>query len=225
MLDKTRYLRLLLHEDVNMAQRDPNAAHEVYKGWYYSGHAPHRDTPGSLQFITFRLADSLPRSTLRELKREASREPAAQRQIFRRQRIEQWLDAGMGCCVLAHEEMAAVMAETLAFHAGRRYELLAWCVMPNHVHVLIEPRYNLGRIVQGWKSVTTRWMLLNNESLGLEVPSRTLWMRDYWDRYIRDEAHLRVAIHYIHANPVKAGLCAEACQWRWSSAWDGRKEA
>lgn len=62
-------------------------------------------------------------------------------------------------------------------------------------------------------------MLENNERLGLGVPGRSLWMRDYWDRFIRDEQHLETAIHYIHQNPVKAGLCQSAETWRWSSAF------
>lgn len=145
--------------------------------------------------------------------------PEPQQQRYKRQKIERWLDAGLGCCALAHPGMAAVMRDTLIYQNGRRYHLFAWCIMPNHVHVLIEPAYSLPRIVQGWKSYSTRWMLENNERLGLGVPGRSLWMRDYWDRFIRDERHLETAIHYIHQNPVKAGLCQAAEEWRWSSAF------
>lgn len=56
------------------------------------------------------------------------------------------------------------------------------------------------------------------KSLGLGE-SRHVWMREYWDRYIRDEHHLKMAIEYIHENPVKACLCTVAKAWRWSSAW------
>lgn len=191
---------------------------ELYKGWYQSGAAPHRDLPHSLQFITFRLADSLPQRLLRDLEREACRLPEPQRTSFKRRRLEEWLDAGYGCCVLSRPEMAAVVEDALRYHHGRRYRLMAWCIMPNHLHVLIERHYSLPRIVQTWKSMTTRWMLLNNQSLALGVPGRSLWVRDYWDRYIRDEKHFNAAVHYIHENPVKAGLCPAADEWRWSSA-------
>jgi len=100
-----------------------------------------------------------------------------------------------------------------------RYRVIAWCVMPNHVHVLIEPRHPIAKIVQGWKSFTARWALARNEELKLGIPdSRQLWMRDYWDRYIRDERHLVNVIDYFHNNPVKAGLCRQPEEWRWSSA-------
>ena len=190
-----------------------------WKGWYYSGSAPHWEVPAAYQFITFRLADSLPQSLLRQLLREAHSMPAVQQDRFRRRSIEGWLDAGLGCCALAHCQMAGVVRDALLHHDGHRYRLIAWCIMPNHVHVLIEPLYSLSRIVQTWKSMTTRWMLLHNERLGLGVPGRTLWMRDYWDRVIRDEQHFKTAVHYIHQNPVKAGLCTSAERWRWSSAY------
>jgi REP element-mobilizing transposase RayT len=53
---------------------------------------------------------------------------------------------------------------------------------------------------------------------GLGVPGKSLWMREYWDRFIRNEQHLMSVIEYIHNNPVKAGLCNVVGQWRWSSA-------
>src|SRR5262249_8572142 len=90
--------------------------------------------------------------------------------------------------------------------------------MPNHVHVLIKPRASLPKIVQSWKSYTGRWAIARNAELGLGVPGRAFWMRDYWDRYIRDERHFQRVVDYIHWNPVKAGLCRESHDWPWSSA-------
>ena len=60
--------------------------------------------------------------------------------------------------------------------------------------------------------------MARNAELELGVPGKEFWMREYWDRYMRDERHLRAAISYTHENPVKAGLCGEAREWRWSSA-------
>jgi hypothetical protein len=44
------------------------------------------------------------------------------------------------------------------------------------------------------------------------------WQDDYFDRYIRDEAHYRRVVRYIENNPVKAGLVRTAAEWPWSSA-------
>ena len=96
--------------------------------------------------------------------------------------------------------------------------------MPNHVHVLVEPKQIWGKIVQSWKSYTGRWAMERNAKLVLGVPGKRFWMREYWDRYIRNEDHLRTVIDYIHRNPVTAGLCLLPEQWRWSSAYAGSAE-
>ena len=124
----------------------------------------------------------------------------------------------MGCCALGHPALAREVRNALLHFDGQRSRLLAWCIMPNHGHVLIEPLVPLATIVQGWKSVTARWALARNDSLGLAIPDpHRLWMREYWDRYIRDERHLSRVIDYIRENPVKAGLCQKAGDLAWSS--------
>ncbi len=186
---------------------------------YTRGYLPHYDSNYIHQFITFRLADSLPQTKLRQLEQELQVYPIDRQDVERRKQIEAWLDAGMGCCALRHPKMAAVMAETLLKFDGDRYQLCAWCVMPNHVHGLIRPDASLARIVQSWKSYTGRWAFAHNAELGLGVPGKALWMREYWDRYIRDDHHYRSVVEYIHNNPVQAGLCEQPGDWKWSSAY------
>lgn len=186
--------------------------------WRSRGYLPHRDSLTVLQSITFRLADSLAREYLERLESELANLAQWDRDVARRRWIERWLDAGSGCCALRHPALAGVMQETLLKWDGERYRLLAWCIMPNHVHVLIEPQTDLARIVQSWKSYTGRWALARNAELGLGIPPPHLWRREYWDRYIRDESHLVAVREYIHANPVKAGLCRRPEDWPWSSA-------
>ena len=212
-------------EDVGGPQRERKEADGdvgVPREWYSRGYLPHRDRNGLVQGVTFRLADSLPRKRLAQLEEELKGVPEDRRGAERRRRIEQWLDAGMGCCALGCPAVARMVEESLLHFDKERYRLLAWCVMPNHVHVLVEPVVELARIVQGWKSVTSRWALARNEEMGLGIPDvRQFWMREYFDRYMRDEEHLGRSVEYIHNNPVKAGLCARAEEWRWSSAWKG----
>ena len=202
---------------------------------------PHYDNYEMLQSVTFRLADSLPQNVLRNLELELNGKCADDNELEKNKRIEieKWLDSGKGCCALANSKMAAVMQDALLKFDGERYDLIAWCIMPNHVHVLINQKYPLGRIVQSWKSYTGRYGLKHNAELELGVPgggglkhnaelelgvpgrgggTGRFWMREYWDRYIRDERHLYSVIEYIQNNPVKAGLCKTACDWQWSSA-------
>src|SRR5205085_5858760 len=95
------------------------------------------------------------------------------------------------------------------------YSLIAWCVMPTHVHVLVELRSNerLERVAHSWKSYTAK---LANRILRRRG---SFWAPEYFDRYMRDDQHLATTLAYIEANPVKAGLCKNPSDWRFSSAW------
>jgi len=187
--------------------------------WYSRGYLPHRDRARLLQSITFRLADSLAQSELKHLEQKLLLLPEIRRDVEKRKAIEQWLDAGMGCCALGNAEAADYVQKSLLHFDGDRYRILAWVIMPNHVHVLIDPAEPISKTIQGWKSFTARWLLKHNERLGLGIPDpHHVWMREYWDRFIRDDGHLKATIDYIHRNPVKAGLCREPGEWRWSSA-------
>lgn len=110
---------------------------------WHARNLPHRNRTGLVQFITFRLADSLPQEVLRKVEEELKRLPDGEKKIQKRKRYEKYLDAGYGCCALNHHEMAQVVLEALKYHDGERYDLLAWSIMPNHVHVLIKTRTDL----------------------------------------------------------------------------------
>src|SRR5262249_8435918 len=97
---------------------------------------------------------------------------------------------------------------------GARYRLIAWVIMPNHVHVLIESFAGipLVQVVQSWKSCTA------NQANRILRRTGPFWQPDYFDRAIRDERHFLRAIQYIHETPVKAGLAAVPEDYPYSSA-------
>ena len=179
---------------------------------------PHIDSPELIQLITFRLNDALPAPVQRELRlRHEIEEPSVPIEVA----IDSSLDEGYGECVLASPEAASILESTLLHGHGDAYTLLAWIIMPNHVHALVHiaPRSTLSDVVQSWKSVTAHRI---NRRLGR---SGKLWQQDYFDRYMRDGRHIGRTIDYIHDNPVKAGLCNRPDTWRFSSAhpskgWD-----
>ncbi len=193
--------------------------------WYSRGYLPHCDRTGLLQSITFRLADSLPQEVLKQLELEVACEAEDRRELHRRKLIEKHMDFGLGCCALKHPEVADIVQNAFLTFDGVKYRLIAWRIMPNHVHLLIEHLIELKKIVQSWKSFTGRWVMRRNAELELGVPGKSLWMREYWYRYIRNEEHLHNVIEYIHQNPVKARLCQFPESWRWSSAWERRAPA
>lgn len=176
--------------------------------WYRPRHLPLFDAATVTQAITYRLSDSLPRHIVERLAEELAPEAGPRY----RARIETYLDTGHGSGCLIDPVITTDIIDTWHRFAGDRYLLHAWCVMPNHVHVLMTPLpgYPLGAIIQSWKSRTGKRIRRRN---GLVA-----WQRDYWDRYIRDEFHYHQMVAYIHENPVKAGLVPNAVAWPWSSA-------
>lgn len=174
------------------------------KGWYSRGYLPHFDSPEIVQFVTFRLGDSLPKAVAQAL-------AALPDNLLQ---TDHKLDAGLGACWSGRPDIAELVETALLHFDGGRYCLLAWCIMPNHVHMVVEPSAAnpLDEIVNSWKSYTAHQA---NRALRR---SGVFWHRDYFDRYIRDEGRLNRTIDYVENNPVKAGLALKPAEWRWSSA-------
>ena len=184
--------------------------------WHCRGKFPHREYK-LLQFISYRLYDSVPQKVIEAWKEELkvtemtmSNDPRVE---ILRKRIDKYEDAGYGQCFLQDPRIASMIQENLFHFNGVRYNVLNWCIMPNHVHVLIEVKegWTLSTIMHGWRSYTAHQA---NKILGR---TGDFWMDEYFDRYIRDEKHLETVINYIDNNPVKAGLIEEGQFWPWSS--------
>ncbi len=191
-------------------------------GWHSRGYLPHFESSEATQHVTFHLADSLPQTVLLRLEAELKTLPAEKRDLERRKRVDAWIDAGHGSCLLRNPALAAMVQESLLTFDSRRYRLLAWVIMPNHVHVLFQPMngWTVAKIVASWKKFTARKICDDRRDSG-EGPGAPVWHREYWDRYIRDQTHLQQVIEYIHRNPVKAGLAATPESWPFSSASPG----
>jgi REP element-mobilizing transposase RayT len=199
--------------------------------WYSRGYLPHYEDALHVQAITFRLHDSVPKKIIDEWRQALAIEqsspahdaPATRQVAGLQQHIEAELhrrilayeDAGHGACHLRAPRITHLVQNALLHFDGQRYRLLAWCVMPNHVHVVIEPLapHRPSEIVHSWKSFTAN---AANKHLRR---SGDFWMREYHDRYIRNSTHLANAIAYTESNPVKAGLVADKTGWCWSSAY------
>lgn len=175
-------------------------------GWRSRGYLPHCDADGLVQHIVFRLADSLPAAALRKMALFGKAERFAA--------CERMLDSGAGAALLKAPQTAQIVVDALMRFDGDRYGLIAWCVMPNHVHIVIEPLgpHLLGAIVKSWKAFSAARI---NEMNGRHG---RLWAPEYFDRYMRSDTHLAATIAYVENNPVAAGLCARADQWAFSSA-------
>lgn len=185
------------------------------------GYLPHLEAQKAIYFVTFRLADSLPRELILQLRQQratiakasfagtASPSDLSRLRELRAllKKVERCLDRGIGCCYLNDPRVAAIAAETLRHFHGQRYRLLAWCVMPNHVHVLFSPlrEHTLDAILHSWKSFSAQKA---NAFLGRTGP---FWQREYFDHLVRDQSSLRRITQYVRDNPKRAGLP----NWPW----------
>jgi putative DNA methylase len=191
----------------------------MHKGWYSRGYLPHFDAANLIQMVTFRLEDALPIAIVAEWERQLTKSDGAINKIALLRRCEKYLDAGYGSCCLRDCAVAQIVEDALLYFDNIRYRMLAWVVMPNHVHTLLEvcDGFTLAGINHSWKSFTA------HEIKPLHDYGVHLWQRDSFDRFIRNERHFHRAVHYIHMNPVKAGLCRKPEDWRFSSAYKGNK--
>ena len=188
---------------------------------------PHRTKRNAIYSVTFRLEDSIPADVLRsweierrsivenaqQMKRPLTEHERARLQRLYSEKIEKYLNAGHGSCWMNRANIAAMVQDQLKHFAGTRYHLLAWSVMPNHVHAILQPfaGFELPAILHSWKSYTANQA---NKSLGREG---TFWQPEYYDHLIRDEADLEAAVDYVWLNPDRAGLE----DWRWRGRDDG----
>lgn len=209
-----------------------NKLNLLSKNWHSRGYIPHFDAEGSIQHLCFRLIDSLPAKTLEKLDQQLAALPTADQDPERRKHIDQLMDNGLGSCVLRLKKCGEIMQSTLLHHDQQHYHLLAWCIMPNHVHVLIErlETRSIAQIVKSWKTFSSRGIraylkgLHADQEVGAPgnlndiLQYKSLWQRDYFDRYMRNEEHFHTTLAYIENNPVHAGLCKQAHHWPHSSA-------
>ena len=230
---KREYLRELVAEKNRWSGRQLTEEERGFGflGWHERGYLPHCDFPDLVQFVTFRLDDSMPASRRAEWEHLLAIEDVCEK----RTKLEGYLDRGVGKCHLRNPRIARLTEESLLHFRNERYELLAWCVMANHVHVLVDVwETPLGKMVQSWKrhiatdaepilterrSPTRRVSANHTNAPAQRAALQTLrWEREYWDTFMRDEQQERTAIRYLESNPLKAKLCRAPEEWPFGSA-------
>ena len=192
-------------------------------------HLPHWEQEGATYFVTFRLADSIPNTLLTEWHDELQTwlkfhprpwDHKTAKEYERRfvDGPEKWLDRGHGECHLRNQRLAAIVANALRHFDRERYRLDAFVVMPNHVHVLVQPKsgHSLSEILHSWKSFSAHSI---NKALHRKGD---FWMEESHDRMVRDFEELERYRDYIKENPVAAKLGeGEFILELWDDAADG----
>jgi len=171
----------------------------------YKRRLPHFHPEDSSLFVTWRLHDTLPFPKPEILTATPGRIFVAEDRALARAAGPSWL---------AQPRVAEVVKSTLTSgeHLGQ-YVLHAWVVMPNHVHLLIDPNATLAAITQWIKGRTSNQV---NRLLGRA--GQPFWQHESYDHYVRNEREFLKIAAYIEHNPVAAGLVSAPENWSWSSA-------
>jgi putative transposase len=209
---------------------------------YYRRHLPHYYMPNAVYFVTFCLAGSLPRVRALELagerrdaermhKRESDPSPTNDGLSYGYVRDLEWLDqvllgASGNVRWLSDPRVAGIVSQALKTRDLREYELVAYTIMPNHVHVV----FGIGehgmfehegqidnlsykppsKILGSLKRYTAKE---SNRVLGR---TGAFWQDESYDRVVRDGKELEAIVRYVLNNPVKAGFVKEWHEWKWS---------
>ena len=174
---------------------------------FYRRHLPHIDEPGHPVFITWRLHGSLPpnrafpASTVNSGKAFAA--------------MDRLLDeTRTGPFYLSQALVAEMVVDSIHFNASTlgHFDLHAFAVMPNHVHLLVTPAVALPKLTKSLKGITSKRA---NSMLG--ITGSPFWQEESYDHSVRSGEFEKIR-GYIEENPVRAGLVREAGEFLWSSA-------
>jgi putative transposase len=155
-------------------------------------HLPHIDLQGHYQFITFRTFDSVD-EFIRKLDNSVA--------ILNKKKqlkIDEYLDHSLNGAYLQNDVLS-YLYEFLIVYDKKLYELVAFSIMNNHVHILLKPLESLRKVMQILKGASAKRI---NEILG---KNGKFWADDYYDKAIRDEKHFSIVYEYIKNNPLKIG--------------------
>jgi REP element-mobilizing transposase RayT len=175
----------------------------------YRRKLPHIVPANTVFFITYRIAGSLPLSIINkyQIDKKTKEIPPKYFEI-----IEDYLDTQKA--ILTKKEIAKIIEESLWYYNDKYYKLIAFCIMPNHVHLLINtnnfPYKNLFSIMKLIKGVSSNKI---NKRIGKKGQ---FWQHESYDRMVRDRNELGNIIDYILNNPVKAKLVNNWKEWNYT---------
>ena len=223
---------------------------------FFRRYLPHWQPPGVPFFLTYRLAGTLSREVMNDLRQEQQRPQSLP--MERGYSEEEWniridkklfalwdeyLDKDADIQWLRDPRIATIVRDNLYYHAGKKYCLWAYVIMPNHVHVMLQPdeawekqfetagngitccqpaKNRRSRYEKGPLSSILHSLRSYTANQANKVLNRTgaFWRSEVYDHWVRDNHEFQRIIHYIENNPVKAGLVVQPEDWRFSSAYD-----
>ena len=174
---------------------------------YYERNLPHWHPEGTAIFLTWRRHGTIDKFRSLGTSQDSGKQFAE---------MDRALDAAkLGPTWLKIPAIASLVEDALYFGVSqlKLYSLFAYCIMPNHVHLVILPKFDLGRVTKSLKGFTARKA---NELLGRT--GERFWQDESYDHWARSNRELQKIVTYVERNPVRARLAASVEEWTWSSA-------
>ncbi|MDO9578731.1 MAG: transposase [Candidatus Cloacimonadales bacterium] len=196
---------------------------------FYKRNLPHYQPENGVFFITTCLANSLPPKKLKEIKEKKNDFEQMLKQVSKSQKIivlqefhnryfkdfDDFLDSQRNNCWLSQADLRNIIIENLFYWNNLKYYLFAFCIMPNHVHIILKPKLksscsyeSLSDIMFSMKSYTA------NECNKILDRNGSFWLHESYDHYIRNADEFDYYVDYVQQNPVKAGLIKKWSDWK-----------
>jgi REP element-mobilizing transposase RayT len=212
---------------------------------YYERNLPHYQPPNAVYLVNIRLAGSLPLEAFDRIRKEyesfkrsiaSLRNTRHKIEMYRDKQLQYYFDVNRlldsntsGPNWLGRTEVAGLVAASLRSYDGVKYALLAFCIMPNHVHLVLgigapwmeavdhttENSFPITKCIGSVKKYTARKA---NKLLGR---SGAFWQHESYDHVIRDSAELERILWYVIQNPVSAGMVKVWTDWKWTYLKEG----
>ncbi len=198
---------------------------------FYRRNLPHWTPKGGTFFVTYCLADAVPQAMLEkmaeefvmqvnQLKKEPNFTPSMLNDLHKKQfaKYDECLNKGYGEQHLKKPEIAEIVKKSLHYFDNTRLELISYCIMSNHVHVMfrlfekdeLNKPITLSKIMHSIKSFSGSEINYKLKRKG------TLWLAESYDHWVRNKNSWSRIVDYILDNPVKAGLIEDRKDWKWN---------
>jgi putative transposase len=192
---------------LGFATRNPRAFRHYLFVTFYRRRLPHLHADDHPVFITWRLHNSLPPN------RNFSTSTMTSGQAFAA--MDRLLEETRSGVFYLRQPAIADMLVAIQYNAKnlKHYDLHAFVVMPNHVHLLVTPKIELPKVTKSLKGITAK-----RANAILSLSASPFWQDESYDHQVRNDREFEKIRRYIEENPARAGLVRQASEYRWSSA-------
>lgn len=174
---------------------------------------PHLYYNEGIYFVTYRLFGTIPQNRLVELQNEInSADDEEQKRVFKK--YDKLLDYPYNNIFhLKNPDIAEVCKNSIMFFDKKDIDVICYCIMPNHIHLVFELLTKVKLVGDIMASIKRYSAKRANEILNTKGK---FWQAESFDRLVRDEKELYNIIKYVLLNPVKAGLVEDYKDWQYT---------